>query len=920
MHSEYPATDKVQEIIALDSAKTLLSKVDAELSAGIELYCARLQDPSVRSKQRKSMKDPIWGMIEVSGDELVVIDSPPIQRMRRIRQLGTTHVTYPTAGYCRFEHLLGTAYQSERMLRAVSRTSEISNLDQEIRVARLAALLHDIGHLPMSHVAERYIEARTHEEMKAVGDLVEAIVQRCNQQPKLSELFSFLIIQSKSFKTLLTNHARYSEEDISSVSLAVIGVATHGREYLVQLISNVIDADKLDYMFRDAMYTGVPLPVDLDRLLYKLRKLDQQAVLPGRGDRPERKIGGFLGVGIGGSHLIDDLLLSRRILYRQIYRHHKTLAAERLAIEIMKKLNYGFAELLAKDDGIFLPDFNGHDHTSRLLANSLASRNLPRRAIAQSYSLLPLSSGSAALKPSVSEASKESWESLRTYLSDPDNGPKLEKDLLDTAATIIKNLPERISKGAIERFWVDTLYPNQNMPDVDIFVQYPDGDIDSFDSFAGKAAAFAHSPEEFSYIFYSGSHERSPEAYLAVEITLHNLFGLKFRRQAADLAKVRFAEIEQVKRQLESHCPTFFDHARGIRPRTQKGRDPAILEELANKFRGFSCVADSPEPIDIAEITSTVESAAWAENIANKDSLAKKIRDLVNDEMCPPSPKAVTKESVGRFLDQFPEALVPAAIKMLRATTIIGQEQLGEAFATYLNKDAEPDEVFVPLTGLKKSGSLVAYHIGKSRIKLNIQSLESVLGEGGAEPKKITLFDDGIFSGTQMISIVQSLFGQEPKNKEDAVSPLKPSHSEKLLASRVRVRFAFGNSMRRAEFLTDLRECLRKAGLDSTRHWQVETRDERPNSAFQDALNNDQAGKALRMFLQEVGEQLLVSAKRPKEPAKWTDERVRNYSLGYGNAEELLIFQFNTPTATIVPLWLGGKYKGANWAPLFARV
>src|SRR5205807_6456918 len=119
--------------------------------------------------ETKAVKDAVWGMISLTRQEVLVLDSPPLQRLRRIRQLGLGYLVYPTAGYSRFEHTLGAVNQADRMLRAVaSRTGRLIGDGKDERrvgeeevlaslgVVRLAALLHDIGHLPLSHVSERF--------------------------------------------------------------------------------------------------------------------------------------------------------------------------------------------------------------------------------------------------------------------------------------------------------------------------------------------------------------------------------------------------------------------------------------------------------------------------------------------------------------------------------------------------------------------------------------------------------------------------------------------------------------------------------------------------------------------------------------------------------------------------------------------
>src|SRR5215469_6659155 len=132
----------------------LLKRIDGSISPLLDSYRRNLRDgrPGV-----KAIKDAVWGMIDVRPEECVVLDSPPLQRLRRIRQLGATYLTYPTGGYSRFEHTLGAVHQAERMLRAVATRSQDGDaVLGHIQVVRLAALLHDVGHLPLSHVTERF--------------------------------------------------------------------------------------------------------------------------------------------------------------------------------------------------------------------------------------------------------------------------------------------------------------------------------------------------------------------------------------------------------------------------------------------------------------------------------------------------------------------------------------------------------------------------------------------------------------------------------------------------------------------------------------------------------------------------------------------------------------------------------------------
>src|SRR5450755_4020509 len=97
----------------------LLKRVEGVISPHLTDYVRDLP-PQAAHSGVKAIKDAVWGMIDVSAQELVVLDSPPLQRLRHVRQLGLTYLTYPTAGYSRFEHTLGAMHQAERMLRAIA--------------------------------------------------------------------------------------------------------------------------------------------------------------------------------------------------------------------------------------------------------------------------------------------------------------------------------------------------------------------------------------------------------------------------------------------------------------------------------------------------------------------------------------------------------------------------------------------------------------------------------------------------------------------------------------------------------------------------------------------------------------------------------------------------------------------------------
>src|SRR3990170_676742 len=118
----------------------------------------------------KFIRDPIYGFIELKNSEIRLLDSPFLQRLRRIKQLGNTHLVYPSACHSRFEHSLGVLHVANRM------THKIKLPTSQIRVVRYAAMLHDIGHGPLSHNFEDIIKTADGEKVSH-EDIAKKIIK-----------------------------------------------------------------------------------------------------------------------------------------------------------------------------------------------------------------------------------------------------------------------------------------------------------------------------------------------------------------------------------------------------------------------------------------------------------------------------------------------------------------------------------------------------------------------------------------------------------------------------------------------------------------------------------------------------------------------------------------------------------------------
>jgi HD superfamily phosphohydrolase len=247
----------------------------------------------------KIFSDPVHGFISVPrGLLLRLIHTPEVQRLRRIRQLGIGYLVFPGAEHSRFGHALGAmALMHDALSSLMDKETRISAEEHEAALA--AALLHDIGHGPFSHTLEHeLIDDFTHESMSRV------LIERLNSR----------------FDGAL------------SLALAMFDAA-YERKFFHQLISSQLDMDRLDYLRRDSFYTGViEGRVGVDRIIKTIR------VHPNADDENDRIV-----VEAKGVHAVENFLISRRLMYWQVYLHKTILAGDHLLRSIIGRARSHYA-------------------------------------------------------------------------------------------------------------------------------------------------------------------------------------------------------------------------------------------------------------------------------------------------------------------------------------------------------------------------------------------------------------------------------------------------------------------------------------------------------------------------------------------------------------------------------------------------
>ncbi|MEW8976762.1 MAG: HD domain-containing protein [Symbiobacterium sp.] len=270
---------------------------------------------TVLAKQTHEIRDPIHNFIRLDSDERRVLDSRPFQRLRYIHQLAMSYLVYPGATHRRFEHSLGVMELASRIFDVVTHPANVTDEIREIlpeitqthqlpywrRVVRMAALCHDIGHLPFSHAAEK--------ELLPGGWDHERLTKELILSEEMREIWQHMTppLRAEDVAKIAVGPRKYPEQQFTNWEAILSEI----------IVGDAFGADRMDYLLRDSYHAGVAYGrFDHFRLIDTLRLLpstptDDQTGIP----EPA------LGVEEGGLQSAEALLLARYFMYSQVYLH-----------------------------------------------------------------------------------------------------------------------------------------------------------------------------------------------------------------------------------------------------------------------------------------------------------------------------------------------------------------------------------------------------------------------------------------------------------------------------------------------------------------------------------------------------------------------------------------------------------------------
>jgi HD superfamily phosphohydrolase len=284
------------------------------------------------------IKDPVRGYVYITENEKEIIDSFPVQRLRRLRQLAGAEYVYPGANHTRFEHSVGVMYLAGKVTENPRISQHICK--DEAETVKIAGLLHDVGHGPFSHVFEHLLDKldKTHEDM------------------------SLWIIKNSELKDLL-NRLGYNTENIGK--LAIGNLHKSGKAFLDQIISSSIDVDKLDFVVRDTYHTGAEYGyIDIFRLIHALDVLGED-----------------LAVDLGALSALESFIIARIESFKSIYFHRVGRAAQIMLATAMEKANeeLGLLNFKTPEEYLALDDYTVWTMLKNCQKSSKIIKNLERR-------------------------------------------------------------------------------------------------------------------------------------------------------------------------------------------------------------------------------------------------------------------------------------------------------------------------------------------------------------------------------------------------------------------------------------------------------------------------------------------------------------------------------------------------------------
>lgn len=900
---------------------TLKEQIDKFVSETLNPYiktCKSYSDNKELScNNTKNFYDSVWGTIEINEGEILLLDSPIIQRLRKLKQLGLADLLYSSADHSRFSHTLGVLQTANTM--ALQLKSELAKqriiIEKQMpQIIRLAAIFHDCGHMFCSHASERYFQNDYRfSNFNLVDKVRGSFRKKIKIEPSITEIISMLIVNSTSMRNLLeiisggfselTFNKSNADKIIENICCLIIGYPYSEKTLpFSQIISGQIDADKLDYLKRDSHSTGVPVAVDMSRVFQKLRVVrnEKPMTMLSNSEKSDEKY--KLGIAPAAINTVDQLIISRYMMFENVYFHQKTLTSEEQLRNAIYKLDIAttglfdsFLNIMKLTDSIIVSnDFNIskqilnidvnvkedkrelYNEACRLLA-SIYKRELFKRCVAfTSDNLTDIAQLGKEFYTKLFVDKKqdeqtgfielviEETNSLKEILSDQDKGFNSHTNILLIVSPDISSISLN-SNLAI----ADKMNRDRDMV---------------FEADNWLKSRTSRKPQNYIVTYPEDRYL----TYIAAEKVLFTRYGLQINDTILYNDKEE-AKIEELKKSLEQKG--YYTDSIPLIPNDYFDIHMDKIDELVKKWQCY-------ERFDIERGERTK---------IDKSILLTFIKQFYQ-----------FKDESNDF-----DIFIDGCLNMLSSVQIVDRNRILQSLKANVKKiledsSMEESELEICAIGNLQDGSAqMSYHVNElNKLWNQTWSVKSISDFTIKNfPKNIVFIEDAFGTAKQIISIFETYMGvplEKRQTKENHVQELSSDLKDKLRNCKLLFSFIFYNKDNEKYFYDRMKDIgLENVEIIASQEFNPKYFDE----------SDDELAVVKKYFI--TAGKLLMKTKAYENgelKENWNIERVNTSLLGYDDSQQLIVFQWNTPTYTLTPLWLGSNTDSGRWYPLFPRI
>lgn len=888
----------------LDAYVARINELADELLAK---YNKHLSDLRVGAIHDKEFNDPVWGTIRLNVAEVIILDSPIVQRLRRIRQLGVGQFVYPGANHTRLEHSLGVCHQVQRLTESIKVHSSETGYgeigDEWVGILRMAALCHDIGHGLMSHVIENALK---HDE--SVVDLTLAFMQEQDKdvESQLSEIAAYYMLKSPAMVTLVGHAFRLSDKTVPSgfndhMADCIIGVSNDEKLPLIhEVISGPFDCDKLDYMTRDATMCGVPIVTDVTRLIQKVRATETRTdKLPQELADLVTDVGGthiVIGVARSGASTLHEVSLGRSLMHDKIYRHHKVRATEAMVASIVSQVGPLFDAFPPMIPFAILDDEFMNLNVERLkvlrdatgsaisdiemeTASDVAARIRDRQLFVRAFAF------AQKMPFDAYKDDRNQREAIEELIRDTSKGPDRRK-FVEQIVEYLEAICDALGMSSLLE-----AFPDQN-PEPYIWIDPPR--IDVSDAPADQSRAYLINEDRRLVMMSKVSAET--RGWADAYINTRDVGYVFCPREIADLVHIASEIAVRVDRKI-------------IIPREMHSYakvEPSSVTELRKKLAETTFYDGLPR--DLRPVSAFLSKAGTANRL---DAASARLSGYMGPTQRRDPNKAesgvLNPTKIRDWVAQFPDRFQENALSAVEEILLLDRRTINDAVIAFLANDE--NEIFrgsplVPIGSPKDGSALLTYFAGDRGIEYGNtpQSLPAALVTG----KPLVFIDDIIGQGSSIISIFEDWLNLPDTQDlgEERGTPLAEAFATTMRETPIAIVTSAARAVgpdRIREFLVD------KYGLNVTVYSHLNDA-QIPRLSHSSTTSSRSTDEGFLAYCNKVGEELLAG-----------NEKAGERGLGYGNDGILVISAHNTPTMTLTMLWKDGVVDGTQWRPLVPR-